>query len=210
MATTMSRTTYHLRGDSIESCSCNHGCNCQFGGFPNEGICEFVIGYDVTDGRVGDVDITGVRIVVAGKYPNALHEGNGHVVMFVDESASDEQVNAVLSVFSGQLGGMPWEALAPTIAKFEGPVRAHIDMEVSGKRSRVRVGRDIEVLTTPLLNPVTGAEQNVHIAYPDGGFFWNDGDIVTTETMRAKHGDLELEWPSRFAAIAPVAWSNAT
>src|SRR4051812_44406058 len=50
-------TPYRVKADSIESCSCRHGCNCQFGGVPNEGICEFIIGYDVKDGRVGDVSL---------------------------------------------------------------------------------------------------------------------------------------------------------
>lgn len=209
MATaTVPRTAYHIRALSIESCSCRHGCNCQFGGFPNEGICEFVVGYDVKDGRVGDVDLSGVRAVIVGKYPNAIHEGSGHIIAFVDENASDEQVAALVSVLSGQLGGMPWEALAGTITQFDGPIRVPIEFEVNGTRARLRAGSDVEVVTTPLRNPVTGAEQNVHITYPDGGFFWNDGQIVTTEKMRAQHGKVKLEWPDRFASIAPVDWSN--
>ena len=29
-----------MKADSIEARNCQHGCNCQFGGFPNEGKCE--------------------------------------------------------------------------------------------------------------------------------------------------------------------------
>jgi hypothetical protein len=36
-----------------------HGCNCQFGGTPNEGRREFVIGYEVREGRFGDVETGG-------------------------------------------------------------------------------------------------------------------------------------------------------
>jgi len=53
------RTTFKVKAMSLEACSCAHGCNCQFGGSPNEGICEFLIGYDVRDGKFGDVDSTG-------------------------------------------------------------------------------------------------------------------------------------------------------
>jgi len=46
------------------------------------------------------------------------------------------------------------------------------------------------------------------IVYPKGGFFWNDGNMATTETMRAEHGDLRLEWPNHYAAAAEVNWTN--
>src|SRR5262245_49263684 len=105
------KTGYRVKAESIEACNCHHGCNCQFVGIPNEGKCEFIIGYDVKEGRVGDVSLNGVRAVVAAKYPNAIHEGNGHVVLFIDETATDEQVTAFATMLSGQLGGMPWEAI---------------------------------------------------------------------------------------------------
>jgi hypothetical protein len=202
------RTTYRVRAQSVEACSCAHGCNCQFGGTPNEGICEFVIGYEVQEGRFGDVDLGGVRAVVAAKYPGAIHEGHGHVVLFVDERASPEQVDAFTTILSGQLGGMPWEALAGTIERFEGPIARPIDLAVDGQRAHVRIPGAIELETTPLRNPVTGEEKEVHITYPKGGFFWNDGNVVTTRTMRVEHESLRMEWPSKYASTAEVNWSN--
>ncbi len=206
---TAPRTTYRVNAQSVEACNCRHGCNCQFGGFPNEGKCEFIIGYEVKEGRFGDVDLGGVRAVVAAKYPGAIHQGNGHVVLFVDEKASDAQVEAFVGILSGKFGGMPWEALAGTIGRFEGPFRAPIEFRVEGQRANIRAGDFIELVTTPLVNPVTGAVNEVHITYPNGGFFWKDGNIVTTSAMRAAHGSLKLEWPERFAAVAEVNWTNA-
>ena len=49
------RTAFRVRAQSVEACSCAHGCNCQFGGTPNEGICEFVIGYDQSTGKEKEV-----------------------------------------------------------------------------------------------------------------------------------------------------------
>lgn len=202
------RTAFRVRAQSVEACSCAHGCNCQFGGTPNEGICEFVIGYEVDAGHFGAVDLAGVRAVVAAKYPNAIHEGRGHVVLFVDERASQEQVDAFATILSGQAGGMPWEALAGTIERFEGPIRKPIDLRIDGQRAHVRVPDAIEVETTPLRDPVTGEEKEVHITYPKGGFFWNDGNVVTTRTMRVEHGDMRMEWPAKYASMAEVNWTN--
>jgi hypothetical protein len=202
------KVPYRVKAESIEACNCQHGCNCQFAGFPNEGKCEFIVGFEVKDGRVGDVSIDGLRAVVAAKYPKAIHEGNGHVVLFIDDAATDEQANAFATVLSGQLGGMPWEALAGTIGKFEGPVRAPVEIKAAGEKSFVRVPGAIEMQLTPFRDAVSGEEKEVHIVYPKGGFFWNVGRIATTATMRAQHGELSLEWPGKYAAAAEVNWTN--
>jgi hypothetical protein len=202
------RTAYRVRAQSVEACSCAHGCNCQFGGTPNEGKCEFVIGYVVDEGRFGYVDLAGVRAVVAAKYPNAIHDGHGHVVLFVDERASPEQVTAFTTILSGQAGGMPWEALAGTIERFEGPIAKPIDIAIDGQKAHIRIPGAIELETTPLRNPVTGEEKEVHITYPKGGFFWNDGNVVTTSKMWVNYGSMRMDWPSKYASTAEVNWTN--
>jgi hypothetical protein len=201
-------TTYRVKAESIEACNCQHGCNCQFAGFPNEGRCEFIIAYEVTDGTFGQVSLDGVRAVVTAKYPGAIHEGRGHVVLFIDERASQEQVEALTAILSGKMGGMPWEALAGTIDRFDGPIRKPVEMTIAGERSRVHVPGAIDLSLTPLKDPVTGADKEVHIVYPNGGFFWNEAAVATTGTMRAVHGDFHLEWPGRYASTAEVNWTN--
>jgi hypothetical protein len=194
----------------VEACNCALGCNCYFGGTPNEGICEFIIGYDIQEGRFGDVDLRGVRAVVTAKYPNAIHEGHGHVVLFVDHGASPDQVNALVTILSGQAGGMPWEAIAATIEKFEGPILRPIEIETNGQRGHVRIPGTVELETRPIRNPLAGDQEiEVHMVYPRGGILWNDGNIVTTSTMRVTHDSLRLEWPGKFSVIAEVTWTNA-
>lgn len=207
-AETAGKTPYSVKAESIEACNCQHGCNCQFAGFPNEGKCEFIIGFDILEGSFGAVALKGVRAAVAAMYPKAIHEGNGRMVLFVDDRATDEQADAFATIVSGKMGGMPWEALAGTVSRFDGPVRLPIEIEVAGERSRVRVPGAIDLSLVPLRNPVTGADKEVHIVYPQGGFFWNEARIATTDRMRAAHGDVQLEWPGRYAAAAEVNWTN--
>jgi hypothetical protein len=207
-ADTASTTRYRVKAESVEACNCQHGCNCQFAGFPNEGKCEFIIGYEVKDGKFGEVSLDGLRAVIVAKYPKAIHEGNGHVVLFIDEKATQEQADAFVSILSGKMGGMPWEALAGTIGRFDGPVRKPVEIQIAAERSRVRVPGAVDLALTPLKDPVTGENKEVHIVYPKGGFFWNDATVATTETMRAAHGDFLLEWPGRYASAAEVNWTN--
>jgi hypothetical protein len=209
MATeTTGKVAYRMKADYIEACNCQHGCNCQFVGYPNDGKCEFVVAWQVKDGRFDGVSLNGVRVALAAKYPKAIHEGDGHVVLFVDEGASQQQADAIATILSGKMGGMPWEALAGTVTRFEGPLRRPVELTLAGERSRLRVPGAIEVTLVPIKDAVSGEDKQVHIVYPKGGFLWNEGAIATTERMRVTHGDLRMEWPARYAAAAEVDWSN--
>jgi hypothetical protein len=209
MATaTATRTWYRIKMDHIEACNCQHGCNCQFGGFPNEGKCEFLIGYHITEGRYGHADLSGTKVVIGMKYPGAIHEGSGTCVLFVDEDASQEQVDAIDEIWSGRAGGMPWEALAGTLASREGPVRRPIRMSVDGKRSSFEIPGILELELTPLIDPVTGDEKDVQIRYPKGGFFWNTADCTTSAAMKIDYGDLKFSYPGKFGSVAVAEWSN--
>ena len=146
----MDKTPFRVKAESVEACNCHQGCNCQFGGYPNEGECEFVIGFDVKDGHFGNVSLKGLRAAVVARYPKAIHEGHGHIVLFVDEKASPEQVDAFTTILIRQDGRVPWEALAATVERFEGPIRTGIQIELAGERSRVRVPDAIDVQLTPL------------------------------------------------------------
>lgn len=202
------RTPYRVKLHHMECCNCKHGCNCQFAGWPNEGKCEFIVGFEVIEGSFGDTDLGGVRFVLGCAYPGAIHEGGGRVVVFFDESTRPEQQDAVATILSGKMGGMPWEALAGTVASLEGPFRARLEMKVDGRRSSFRVPDVLEVRLTPLKDVVSGADKEVHIVYPQGGFFWDDGDICTTDTMRIDHPAMKFEHPGRYSAYAVANWTN--
>lgn len=202
------RTAYRVEMDHIEACNCQHGCNCQFGGFPNEGKCEFIIGYRIRDGHYGDIDLAGTKVVVILEYPGAIHEGNGRCVCFVGDDASEEQVAALDEIWSGRAGGMPWESLAGTLASREGPVVRPIRMNADGKRSSFEIPGVLTLELTPLVDPVTGEEKDVQIRYPKGGFFWDTADCTTSATMRVDYGDLAFSYPGKFASVAVAEWSN--
>jgi hypothetical protein len=100
---------------------------------------------------------------------------HGRLVLFVDQSASPEEVGALVTIMTG-------EAIAGTV----------------------------ELETMPIRNPLAGGEEiEVHMIYPKGGILWNDGNIVTTSTMRVTHDSLQMQWPGKFSVIAEVSWTNA-
>ena len=202
------KTPYHIKADWLETCNCDPGCNCNFGGFPDHGSCEALIGLQVAEGNFGDVDLSGMKAVLAIKWPKAIHEGEGVAAVFIDESASEQQVQGLATVLTGQAGGMPWEILATTISSLDGPVLKPIQMDVNGRNSGFSIDGILEAKMVPLKNPVTGEDNEVHIVFPKGGLIWNDGDSATTSTMRVDYGAVKFDHSGQNGIFAPVEWSN--
>jgi hypothetical protein len=72
-----------------------------------------------------------------------MTEGNWRLGVFVDERANDEQLEKLVQVFSGQLGG-PMAGLAPLVGEMLGVERAPIEVHDDGVRHSVRVGDVID------------------------------------------------------------------
>ena len=47
-------------------------------------------------------------------WPKAIHDGNGRAVFVVPPEVTEEQLGCLAQIFTGQLGGMPWEILGTT------------------------------------------------------------------------------------------------
>ena len=202
------QTPYRIKGVFLETCNCDARCNCNFGGFPDHGSCEALIGIHVSEGTFGDVDLSGMKVVPAIKWPKAIHEGNGAAAIFIDESASQDQVNGIATILTGQAGGMPWELLATTLTSLDGPHPKSIKMDVNGRNSGFSIDGILEAKLTPLINSVTGEENEVHIVFPGGGLIWDDGDTATTSVMKVDHGDIKFDYTGQSAFFAPIEWTN--
>lgn len=194
----------------IECCNCSHGCGCQFAGFPDSdtGSCEAILGFQVIEGHLNELDLSGLKMVFVAKWPKAIHEGNGSGALFIDNAASSDQVNALATIMSGQAGGMPVEIIAGTFTEFDGPISADIKMNTDMKHGSFSIDGIVEVEQTPILNPVTGEEQDVHITFPSGGFMWNDGNIGNSKAMKVAHKNLAFEHKGHFSAHAIANWGN--
>ncbi|MDA0264310.1 MAG: DUF1326 domain-containing protein [Chloroflexi bacterium] len=202
------QTPYRVKATFLETCNCDAGCNCNFGGFPDHGPCEALIGIQIDDGKIGDVDLSGMKVVLAVKWPKAIHEGEGAAAIFIDESATEEQVGGIATILTGQAGGMPWELLATTLTSLDGPHMKSIKMNVDGRNSGFSIDGILEAKLTPLVNPVTGEENEVHIVFPNGGLIWNDGDSASTSTMKVDFGGMKFDHTGQSAFFAPVEWTN--
>jgi hypothetical protein len=205
--TTQTRTTWRLRGKGYEFCNCNPGCTCNFNGFPTsgDGSCKAIVGNVIDSGQCGDVDLAGVTAVAVIDWPGPIHEGNGRVVFVVPPEVTDEQVDALAQIYTGQLGGLPWELLGSTYA-VAGLVRAPITLSGTGLDITMVMEGVGRAEGHYFSNPVTGERHEAHIALPDG-FIWTLGECGVGHFSVAAEG-IKLDFQDSNWILYDFDWSN--
>ena len=199
---------WSLQGEGYEFCNCAFGCGCNFAGFPNskDGSCRALVGMHIRRGSCGKVDLSGLKAAALIDWPKAIHEGNGRCVFVVEPSTTDEQVEALSQICTGQLGGLPWELLGPTF-QVVGLEKARITIEGQGLKRVFRVEGIAEARGDTLRNPVTGEDHYVNVDLPTG-FIWTHGQCGQG-TFRAKAGGLSLAFENTNWILYDFDWGNA-
>ena len=150
-------SVYTLEGSLIEACSCNVNCPCWIGEDPDLGECFAIIAYGIEHGRIRDVDVSGLSLVLICHIPGNVLAGNWQVVALVDEKGSPEQREALLDAFTGKLGGPLgdlWEAL---IGEVKGVEFVPISHEVAGGSGKL----DVPGLAETEMEPYRGPDGSV-------------------------------------------------
>lgn len=169
----MANVEWEVKAREFANCNCAYGCPCQFNALPTHGHCRAVVGYEIDDGRFGDLQLGGLRAVYVAKWPGAVHEGNGELQVIIDERADNDQREALRKILYGEEtdpGTTVWNVFMSMITTVHDPIYADIDFEVDidARTARLNVPGLIESTGEPIRNPVTGAEHRARINLPDG------------------------------------------
>ncbi len=178
---------WRMTGSYFKSCNCEPGCPCDFMSPPTHHKCEGVLGMRVDSGHFDGVSLDGVKWAVAYHWPGPLHEGNGTVKPYFDPSTSEEQLNGLGQILTGQAGGSWFEVVASIVSEVKQPAIVPIEFEVRGKTGTIRIGDKVENRFGPIRNPVTGEEYSVQVRIPGGMEYSDQGEaeILQSETMRS-------------------------
>ena len=111
-------TSWHIRGSYFESCNCDPICPCRRiddvpGGRSTHGICTGVLSWLIEEGRAGETDLAGLTVALAIRYDDDEPGSPWTWILYLDEDASEEQLEALEEIFTGRLGGdaethFPW------------------------------------------------------------------------------------------------------
>lgn len=139
--------TWTLDGTYFENCSCNVLCPCITSptlGPADEDYCHATLAFHVARGQADGVDLSGRGVVVFIDAPQMMSAGNWRVGLVIDAEASDGQVDALATIFSGAAGG-PMAGFAPLIGEMLGIERAAMEWAESGPEHRLRAGSLVEM-----------------------------------------------------------------
>jgi hypothetical protein len=143
---------YKLEGSLLEVCDCNVLCPCWVGEAPDNGTCQTALAYNFESGTIDGVDISGLTLATNAFVPGTPLAGNWRVQIYIDERATKEQEEALLSVFTGKQGG-PVADLVSLIGEVVGVERAPIAFEVKEGKGALRIGDATEAVMEPYRGP---------------------------------------------------------
>jgi hypothetical protein len=200
---------WRLKGQLIETCSCNMFCPCWFTVqelmIMDQGWCASAIVFRCREGNSDGVALAGRTVVFAVDFPGpTLFDGNATARLYIDEAANADQRRELEAICSGQKGG-PMAVLAPLVAKWLPARSAKIDVADEGEVIAVTVDDLGRVESRRLRDP-----QGQGFTLRGGGFVggfgleevdlapsanrWTDRDLRQFETKSGARG--EFSWSS--------------
>jgi hypothetical protein len=186
--------SYHLEGRLLEVCNCNVLCPCWIGEDPDNGTCDTIVAWRVDKGAVDGVDVSGTTIAAVAHVPGNILLGNWTAAIFVDDTASKAQEDALLKVYTGQAGG-PVAELAKLIGTVVSIERAPIQFTVNDGKGILKIGTDYYAELEPYRHPsgaLTTLSETVFSTVPGAPVFV--GKAPTYKSKNAKLGiDLDMK-----------------
>jgi hypothetical protein len=139
MTATVETTTYTLEGRLLEVCTCAAICPCWVGLDADGGNCQGVVCWYVDRGTVQGVDVSERGVALVADITGNVLAGGWKVVVYVDDRCSEEQQQALLAVYTGQLGGAIAD-LAALIGEVVAVERATFKCDVHEGAGTLRIG----------------------------------------------------------------------
>ena len=114
---------------------------------------------NIHEGHFDAVDLGGLKYAEAFHFPGAMHEGNGDRILYIDQTATSTQRDALQQILTGKAGGALYEIVATVLPNLKGiyfvPIEWQFDM--ARRVARISVPGYGETTTAPLMIIPTGA-----------------------------------------------------
>ena len=154
--------SWRVSGTYLESCNCDAICPCRRingvpGGRSTHGICEGALSWQILEGNVDGLDLSGLRVAMATRYSDDEEGSPWTWMLYLDERGSSEQHRALEEIWSGSVAGeqlehFPWAWKASNLV---GVKPAQIEIDHTPRRGWFRV-RD--VVSVRISGPYEGDE----------------------------------------------------
>jgi hypothetical protein len=199
---------WRLAGSYLEACNCEVICPCRRiggrqGGRSTYGVCLGSLSWQIDEGHAGDVDLAGLRAVLANRYDDDEPGSPWTIALYVDERGDDRQRAAIEDIFLGRLGGTP-EVQFPWVWKpstLLGVRHAAIELDHRPGRGWFRAGGEVSVR----VRAPAAEQQTVTCVIPGHD---RPGREIVAERLSVADGPLEFEFTGRCGYEATFEYSS--
>jgi len=196
---------WNLRGTYFETCSCELMCPCNlsFDNGATYDYCRVTLVFDIAAGDVEGTDVSGRKLAIVADTPKVMTDGNWRLGLFVDDGASDEQVDKLAAVFGGQKGG-PMARLAPLIGEVLGVERVPFEVHEDGLTHSAKIGDavDFEVEDIVPFGIETGQPAKL-----TGIFHPVSSEVTAAEAKRSSINAFGIQYEGKTGLSAPFSWA---
>ena len=176
---------WRMKGEYLKTCNCATGCPCDFWAPPTHVKCEGFNVMRIQEGNFDAVPLNGISWAISYHFPAALHLGNGTLQPYVDERATPDQREAILTIMSGKVG-CPWlEVVNSVVSKVLPPKFVPIKMEfdMNKRTGKAIVPGEIEVVTEPIRD-LSGKDFRIQVRIPEGMEYF-DAEVGVSKTLKS-------------------------
>lgn len=208
----MATTSWELQGVEYGNCNCDYGCPCQFLGRPSspDGDCRYAMFTQIDTGKYGGLSLDGLRFAWLGGWPGAVHEGNGELLLIIDERANEEQRDAIrrivynedtderlthFSIFCAMCTTIHEPVIAPILLEYN----------VEARKAHGEVPGIVVSDAEPVRNPVTGKPHRAQIVLPEG---FGCTMLETASGSVKATGTVSLDFSDTFASFSKLHMSD--
>jgi hypothetical protein len=207
--------SWRIKGDFVDFCKCPVPCPCSWGRPPTEGDCQGVIAYRVREGNYGDVKLDGLNLVAIAEFEGNIWDDDvrADMGMIVDESAEDDQREALQAIFGGGAGSWPQLFAENFLGEMKGLEFAPIDLDIADDASTwtLNVEGKARGATEVLTGPTTRPGENAHVVNIPGAEVGPNSGPTTYGIANVCEADafgFKFEWPGRSSKLIPFEWSS--
>lgn len=202
-------STWQITGQYMETCNCAFLCPCIASNLtarPTEGDCKAAVTLHIDKGEKDGIKLDGLSFVVMMHSPGAMGEGNITVGLIVDDTASDQQLDAISAIATGSAGG-PMAALAPLVGKIAGVERRPIRFEADGLNRSMSAGELVDQACEGIASAVA-PDQAIGI---DNTAHPVNSRLSLAKAKRSSFHAFGIDWDdatgTRNGHFAPFAWA---
>jgi hypothetical protein len=175
----------------------------------DQGWCAGTYFLRIETGDFDGIDLGGRTLVQAVDFPGpTILDGQGTARVYVDDGASDEQVEALESIMQGKRGG-PTQALEPLFTTWLSTQRTPITVEEENGTVKATIGDYGKIVSSKLKNEA-GEVMTMQNAGFVLAFQFKDqtAELAPSDGTRWTDSELPHQFEAKSGAAGTFSWSG--